>query len=144
LFIDITEVKKGDTQMKQKLPMIARYLLGLIFFVFGGAGLLNLLPPPPDMPEKLMTFMNGLMATGYFFPLLKGTETLCGLLLITGFAPALALVILAPISINIFMLHAFVTPGLNNLVLPLTIAILHIVAAKGYWHIYKPLFNRKH
>lgn len=129
--------------MKQKIPLIARYLLGLIFFIFGGAGLLNLLPPPPDMPEKLMTFMNGLMATGYFFPLLKGTETLCGLLLLTGFAPALALVILAPISINIFMLHSFLTPGINNLVLPLVIGVLHILAARGYWHVYRPLFTRK-
>jgi hypothetical protein len=62
--------------MKAKLPMIARVLLGLMFFVFGLIGLLNLYPPPPDLPERMQTFNNGLMAAQYFFPLLKATETI--------------------------------------------------------------------
>ena len=66
--------------MKAKLPLIARILLGLIFFVFGLIGLFNLYPPPPDLPERLQAFNSGLMATHYFFPFLKLTETLCGLL----------------------------------------------------------------
>lgn len=129
--------------MKFNVPTISRYLLGLIFFVFGAAGLFNLIPPPPDMPEKLQTFMTGMMATGYFFPLLKLTETICGLLLLIGFMPALALVILAPISLNILLVHLFLTPGLENLALPLVIVALHVTTAKGYWSLYQPLFNRK-
>lgn len=131
-----------NAKVKALAPKIARYLLGLIFFIFGGAGLFNLFPPPPDMPTNLQTFMTGIMATGYFMPLLKATETACGLLLLTGFAPALALVILAPISINIFMVHTFLTPGLENLIMPVAIIALHITAATGYWRIYRPLFNR--
>lgn len=128
--------------MKPIIPKIARYILGLIFFIFGGAGLFNLFPPPPDMPEKLQTFMTGIMAAEYFFPLLKGTETICGLMLLLGVAPALMLVILAPISINIFMTHLVLTPGLQNLVMPLFILICHVLAAVGYWQIYKPLFAK--
>lgn len=128
--------------MKKNLSTIARYLLGLIFFIFGGAGLFNLIPPPPDMPEKLMTFMNGLMVTGYFFPLLKLTEVISGLLLLLGIAPALVLVILAPISINIFCVHLFLTPGIENLIMPVAILVLHIFAAIKYWPIYRPLFCR--
>ncbi|MBK8203828.1 MAG: DoxX family membrane protein [Bdellovibrionales bacterium] len=128
--------------MKQKLPIIARYLLGLLFTIFGAAGLLNLIPPPPDMPEKLMTFMNGIMAAQYFFPLLKSTEIVCGILLLSGFAPALALVVLAPISINILFVHLFLTPGLENLIMPLAIIVLHATAATKYWNIYRPLFAR--
>lgn len=129
--------------MKKHLPKIARYLLGLLFFVFGGIGLLQIFPPPPDMPEKLKAFMDGIMATGYFFTLLKSTETVCGLLLLIGVAPALALVILAPITVNIILVHSFLTPGLNNLVLPLIILVLHLTAAREYWHVYKLLFKRK-
>jgi putative oxidoreductase len=129
--------------MKDKIPFFAKYGLGLIFFVFGGAGLFNLFPPPPDMPEKLQTFMTGLMAAGYFFPLLKLTEMICGLMLLIGFAPALVLVILAPISLNIFLVHAFLTPGLENIVLPVVILVLHILAARLYWPKYKPLFGKK-
>ncbi len=128
--------------MKTKLPTISRYVLGLLFFVFGGAGLFNLIPPPPDMPEKLIAFMNGLMASGYFFPFLKLTETVCGLMLLLGLAPALVLVVLAPISLNIFLVHLFLTPGLQNLILPLAIISLHVMAATPFWSIYRPLFTR--
>ncbi len=37
----------------RKLPLIARILLGLIFFVFGLNGFLNFIPIPPNLPEKL-------------------------------------------------------------------------------------------
>lgn len=57
--------------MNALVPIIARFLLGLAFFIFGGAGLFNLFPPPPDMPVALQAFMTGIMATGYFFPVLK-------------------------------------------------------------------------
>jgi len=133
---------KGTPRMKQKLPTIARYILGLIFFVFGGAGLLNLIPPPPDMPEKLMAFMNGLVSAGYFMPLVKATEMVCGLLLLLGIAPALALVVLGPISLNIFLLHLFLTPGAKNLIVPVAIVVLHGVAATQYWKLYGPLFKK--
>ncbi len=129
--------------MKAKVQLGARYLLGLIYFLSGVAGLFNLVSPPAVMPEKLMSFMNGMMSATYFFPLLKGTETVCGLLLLVGFASPLALVILAPISINIFLVHLFLTPGLENIVVPLVILILHGVAALRYWSIYQPLFGRK-
>lgn len=128
--------------MNMLISKIARYILGLIFFIFGGAGLLNLFSPPPDMPVALQTFMNGIMATGYFFPFLKGTETICGLFLLLGIAPALILVILAPITIQIILLHSFLTPGFQNLIVPIIILALHLIAAKAYWPLYHPLFNR--
>lgn len=128
--------------MKNLAPKISRYGLGLIFFIFGGAGLFNLFPPPPDMPAALATFMTGIMATGYFFPFLKLTETISGLLLLIGVAPALVLIILAPITLNIVLLHAFVTPGLQNLILPLIMLVLHLTAAKAYWPIYRALFHK--
>ncbi len=106
-----------------------RYVLGLIYTVFGAMGLFNLMPPPPDLPERMQTFMNGMMATGYFFTLLKLTETLCGICLLLGIAPALMLVILAPITINIFMVHFFMTPGINNLVVPIVLVVSHVLAA---------------
>ncbi len=129
--------------MKKYGPVIARILLGLLFFVFGGAGLLNLLPPPPDMPVKLQEFTTSLVNTGYFMPVLKGTETLCGLMLLTGFAPAIALVILAPITIQILLLHGFLTPGIQNLVIPILVLVLHLTAAARYWPVYRPLFKAK-
>src|SRR4051794_24971714 len=117
--------------MKEKIPTIARYLLGLIYFVFGLNGFLNFIPtPPPEtFPEACRAFIGAMMATGYFFPLLKTTETLSGLLLLSGFGVPVALVILAPITIQIFAFHTFMTPGAKNLILPLIIIVLHVKAA---------------
>lgn len=130
--------------MKAKLPLIARILLGLVMFLSGLAGLLNLIPPPPDLPEKLVTFMSGLMATTYFFPLLKVTETICGLMLLTGFFVPLALVVLAPVVLNIFLVHAFLQP--SGLPLALVIGVLMIYLSffsEPYASKIKPLFHKK-
>jgi uncharacterized membrane protein YphA (DoxX/SURF4 family) len=123
--------------------MIARILLGLVFFGGGITGLLNLYPPPPDLPERLQAFNNGLMASGYFFKLLKITETACGLALLSGFFVPLALVILAPISLNIFFVHAVLAP--EGLPLAIIIGLLIIYLsffAKPYSDRIKPLFRK--
>lgn len=128
--------------MKEKLPIVTRYILGLLFFIFGAAGLFNLIPPPADLPQDMLTFMSGMMVTKYFFPFLKLTETICGLLLLLGIAPALALIILAPITLNIVLVHLFLTPGPSNLVIPLVILVLHAISATYYWPVYAPLFMK--
>jgi putative oxidoreductase len=93
-----------------KLPAAARILLGTVFFVFGLNGFLHFLPQPP-MTGDAATFMGGLAATGYMFPLLKGTEVLAGTLLLSGRFVPLALAVLAPVLINITAFHAFLAPG---------------------------------
>lgn len=130
--------------MKSKIPMIARILLGLMFFVFGLIGLLNLIPPPPNMPERMQTFMTGMAATGYFFQLVKGTEVLCGLMLLTGMYVPLALVVLAPVVLNIFLVHAFMDP--SGLPIPIVIGILMVYLSffsKPYSPTIKSLFRKK-
>ena len=129
--------------MKSKIPFFARLLLGLIYFVFGLNGFLNFIPVPPTMPEGAMAFMGGMMAAPYFFPVLQGTEVICGALLLSGMWSPLALVILAPITIQIFLFHAVMTPGLENLVMPIAMVALHLFAASAYKGIYKPLLARK-
>lgn len=130
--------------MKAKLPMIARILLGFIFFASGLMGLLNLVPPPADLPEKLVTFNTGLMASVYFFPLLKLTETICGLLLMIGFFVPLALVILAPVVLNIFLVHAFLAPSGLPLAIVLGLLMIYLsFFAQPYAATIKQLFRKK-
>lgn len=129
--------------MKAKLPLVARILLGLVFFAGGITGLLNLVPPPADLPERLQTFNNGLMASGYFFPFLKATETICGLLLLSGFFVPLALVVLAPITVNIILVHAFLAPSGMPLALILGLLLAYLAFfAEPYAGVIKPLFRR--
>lgn len=128
--------------MKAKIPFGARMILGLIYFVFGLNGFLNFIPPPAEMPAGAIAFFTGVSSAPYFMPVLKGTEVVCGLLLLTGFAAPVALVILAPITLQIFLFHAFLTPGLSNSVMPVAMIILHGLAAMGFWYMYRPLFSR--
>ncbi len=128
--------------MKAKLPLLARLLLGLIFFVFGLNGFFNFIPMPTELPERLVSFTSGLMSSGYFFPFLKGTEVLCGLLLLVGAFVPLALVILAPIILNIFLVHAFLAP--SGLPLAIFIGLLEIYLAffaKPYSEVVKQIFR---
>jgi len=133
--------------MKVKIQFGARIVLGLIYFLFGGMGLgiaLGLLHMPfPPLPEAAEGFMKGIMGSGYFFPMLKLTETTCGFLLLTGIAAPLALVIIAPVTLNIIMFHTFLTSGINNLFLPLIMLVAQIIAMSGYWKLYQPLFRNK-
>jgi putative oxidoreductase len=127
--------------MKSKLPtMIARIFLGLIFFVFGMNGFLNFLPAT-TLNESAGVFIGGLVGSGYFFQFLKLCEVVAGVALITGFFVPLALTLLAPISINIFLFHLF----LDTSGLPVSLAIISLLAflAFTYKDYFKQLFTLK-
>lgn len=94
----------------QKLPVAARLVLGLVFFVFGLNGFLHFLPQPP-LIGSAGAFVGALASSGYLFPLLKGTEVLAGALLLSGFFVPLALTLLAPVIVNIVAFHLFLAPG---------------------------------
>lgn len=130
--------------MKSKITLIIRLLLGLLFFASGIVGLLNLVPVPENLPENLKIFNQGLAASVYFMPFLKGVEALCGLLLIINFFVPLALVVLAPIAINIFLVHAFMAP--EGLILATIIGVFMIYLsffAEPYKRAIQPLFRPK-
>ncbi len=115
--------------MKTKVTLAARILLGLIFFVFGLNGFFHFLPQPP-MSGPPADFIGALIATGYLFPLLKGTEVIAGMLLLSGRLVPLALTVLAPVVVNIVGFHLFLAP--SGLPLPLVVVALVLFLAWSY------------
>jgi hypothetical protein len=112
------------TQFKAKTA--ARLVLGALFTVFGLNGFLHFLPAPA--PSGLSAvFVGGLAASGYMFPLIKGTEVAMGLLLLSNRFVPLALTILAPVVVNIVAFHAFLAPA--GLALPLFLTALGVYLA---------------
>ena len=120
----------------------ARLALGFVFFSSGLIGLLNLFPPPSEpMPQGAMAFGAALMGTGYMFPLIKATETVAGALLLSNCFVPLALVLLAPVLVNIALFHAFLTPG--QVGLPLALVCVELFLAWTYRAAYRPLLTRR-
>jgi uncharacterized membrane protein YphA (DoxX/SURF4 family) len=118
----------------------ARLLLGAIFTVFGLNGFLHFLPmPAPTGPAAV--FMGGLAATGYFFPLLKGTEVIAGVLLLSNRFVPLALTVLAPIVLNIVAFHAFLAP--SGLALPVVIVALGVYLAYTERAVFAPVLRAR-
>jgi len=122
--------------------MIVRIVLGLIFFVFGLNGFFHFIPMPESMPEKMVTFTTGLMVSGYFFPLLAGTQVVCGALLLIGAFVPLALIVLAPVILNIFLVHVFLEPkGLGMAIIIGLMEVYLAFFAKPYSEIVKQIFR---
>ena len=107
-----------------KLTLIVRILMGLIFV---GSGIAFFASTPPPMEGPMAEFFNGMMATHYFFGFLKGVEIICGLMLLSGLFVPLALVVLAPIILNIFLVHIFLMP--RGLVLASVLGVFEIYLA---------------
>jgi uncharacterized membrane protein YphA (DoxX/SURF4 family) len=89
---------------------VTRTLVGLLFVVFGLNGFLHFIPMQP-LPDKAGQLMGAFAAAGYLFPLIKTTEIVGGLALLTGRFVPLGLTVLAPVVVNVAAFHLALTPG---------------------------------
>jgi uncharacterized membrane protein YphA (DoxX/SURF4 family) len=120
--------------------LIARTLLGLIFVVFGINFFHPFLPMPvPKMSPAAMAFSGGLYGSGYFFQYLKCVEIISGLFLLINRYTAFFLVVLFPISLNIFLFHAILAPF--GLLRGLVIIILNLFLGYAYRKYYISVFT---
>jgi len=86
---------------RRALETFARVSLGLIFFVAGLDGFLDVLPHPSrPLPERALQFAGALLKSGYFLPMLKGTELVAGLLFLSNRLVPLAVAVIAPVLVN--------------------------------------------
>ena len=69
------------------------------------------------------------------------TEIVAGLMLVTGFLPALAAIFLAPICIGVIIFNARVSPA--YLPTGFIISAFNAFIGYAYWDKYKALFARK-
>ncbi|RAP38861.1 hypothetical protein DID80_02040 [Candidatus Marinamargulisbacteria bacterium SCGC AAA071-K20] len=125
---------------KSKIALLFRVLLGLPFLVFGLNGFFHFLPMPP-MPGAAMSLMMAFGATGYFFPVLKITEIVAGALVLSGMYVPLALVLLAPIIVQIVLFHACLAPA--GMLIPIVVLVAELVLAVIYKNAWKGILSAK-
>jgi putative oxidoreductase len=104
---------------------IARYLLGLIFLVFGLNGFLHFIPQPPPTGLALQFFIA--VSTSHFMVAIFAVQVLGGVLLLLNRYVPLALVLLAAVIFNILVFHITMAP--SGLPLALFVTALWLLAA---------------
>ena len=128
-------------KIKSLSVVIARTLLGLIYFVFGLNFFIPFLPAQPAPTGIVAVFTGGLFQAGYFFPFLKGIEVALGISLLAGAFVPLALVVLMPITVNVLFFHVFLAP--EGSAVGIVLLILEIYLAWAYRNYFRPLFESK-
>ncbi len=123
--------------MNSKVTTALRIILGLLLIVFG-ANKFFMFMPSPELPEAAAEFMGALGKTGYMFYLIGAVEVVAGLLLVLKKWVPFALILFAPVAVNILLFHlkldiANIGPGI-------LISILTVILIYANWNHYKSLF----
>jgi hypothetical protein len=92
------------------VAMIARYLLGLMFLVFGSNMFLHFIPMG-QMPTGLAgQFMAALFAASYFY-VVGAIMVISAILFLANRFVGLGLTLLGPVLFNILLFHLLMNPG---------------------------------
>ena len=89
--------------------LIARYLLGLMFAVFGLNGFLHFIPQPP--PTGLALQYLTVLTVSHYFAAVFLLQLIGGLLLLANRYVPIALVLLGPVIANILLYHILMLPS---------------------------------
>ena len=116
--------------------IVARGLLGLIFFGFGLSGLLHFLPMKPMAGDAGV--WAGIMANHHWMTFVAVVQVIAGLLLLVNRFVPLALTLLAPELVNILLFHLLLTAG-AGIVPGLVCTVLEIFLLFVYRRNFLPL-----
>lgn len=123
----------------QKAVPVARILLGLIFVVFSANYVLHFIPV--QVNEAGGKLMGAFVETGYMLPAVKLVEFVSGAMLLAGAWVPLALILLAPVVVNIVLFHLFLdTSGMPVTILVL---VLEVFLAWAYRDAFKGVLAMK-
>lgn len=118
-----------------RVLLAAMYIYASVIFFF------NLMPKEmPAMSAAQTTFMSGVMASVYLMPLIKATELISGILLLINRTAPLAAVIIFPVTLNIFLYHAFLGP--KDLPMVSVMLLLNLFLFYAYRSRYLPIVSK--
>ena len=92
------------------VALVAHYLLGIMFTVFGLNGFLQFIHQPPPANPLALQFFIAISAT-HFSAFFFAVQLVAGLLLVSGYFVPLALVLLAAEIYNILAFHLTMAPA---------------------------------
>ena len=90
--------------------IIARYLIALVFIVFGLNGFLHFLPMMPPSSETARQYFTALSASHYLW-FVFGLQVIAGALFLFRRTVPLALTLAGPLIVNILLFHVLMDPA---------------------------------
>ncbi len=120
--------------------IIARYLLGLIFTVFGLNGFLQFIHQPPPTNPLAIQFLVSVSAS-HFAAFFFAVQVLGGLLLLSGYFVPLALTALAAELYNILAFHLTLSPA--TIAPALLASVLWVLVFLQYRESFTGIFTAK-
>jgi len=118
---------------------IARYLLGLIFLVFGLNGFVHFIHQSPPTGLALQFFVA--VSTSHFMAAIFAIQILGGVLLLLNRYVPLALVLLAAVIFNILVFHITMAP--SGLPMALFVTVLWLLAAVNVGPAFKGILVQR-
>ncbi len=118
------------------IPLVARLLLGFLFFVFGLNLLLHFIHMPYPTGDALAWF--GIMSGHGWMTFVGVIQVIGGLLLLVGRFVPFALTILAPVIVNILLYHALLWP--HGAAMAIVVTVLEVILLIVYHRSFAPLF----
>jgi putative oxidoreductase len=120
--------------------LIARILLGLVFVVFGANGYLNFIPMGP-MPTGIAGQFLAALFQSHYVLVVSAIQLACGVLLLVNRYVPLALVLLGPVIVNIFLFHLLMER--SGLVLAIVVVILWGIVAFRHRQNFSGIFVQR-
>jgi putative oxidoreductase len=120
--------------------MVARYLLGLMFTVFGFNGFLNFIHQPLPANPLAIRFLVS-VSESHFAAFFFAIQLLGGLLLLSGYFVPLALTVLAAELYNILAFHLTLAPA--TIAPALVASVLWVLVFLQYRESFNSIFTAK-
>jgi len=120
--------------------LIARILLGLIFFVFGLNGFLHFIPMGP-MPAGLAGQYVTVMMQSHYLYFVAAFQVAGGVLLLIGRYIPLGLTLLGPVIVNILLYHLLM--DLKGIPMAIVVTILWGIVFYRHRQYFSGLFAQK-
>jgi len=121
---------------------VARYLMGLVFLVFGLNKFFNFIPSGPLPPGLAGQFVNIMIATKYMM-LVGVFEGVSGILLLFNRYVPLALAFLAPVIVNILWVNFTMVPkaAASGLFVAICWALVYLRHRAAFAPLYKKRYE---
>jgi putative oxidoreductase len=117
--------------------VICRYLLGLVFLVFGLNGFFHFIPQPPPTGVALQFFIA--VSTSHFMAAVFAVQIIAAVLLLANRYVPLAITLLGAMLFNILVFHITMAP--SGLPLALFVTLLWLVVAASVRSAFSGIFQ---